>query len=225
VVTASNLAVSGEPVLVSYNGGMNFGSETTRTTSARWRSAQDAPGPPWPTNLSRPACPALPARRPGGRAVRSPGSCRIPGVAPASRSQAAPPPPGDEIARNQEIYPFGRTRSSSARCSGSMGSPSLRSAPAPQPGRSRQHLVGQDWSIPGLGLLALLAGIHGLVVVLFFVSARYRLPAVPLLLLFAAGGVAAWIRRGPAREVHASSCPGLSFSGRSIANATVPHAA
>ncbi|NKB70916.1 MAG: tetratricopeptide repeat protein [Candidatus Latescibacteria bacterium] len=54
-----------------------------------------------------------------------------------------------------------------------------------QGGRSRE-----EW------LLVLFAGVYMLSVVLFFVTARYRLPVVPLLLLFAGYGVRAlWARR------------------------------
>ena len=77
--------------------------------------------------------------------------------------------------------------------------------------------AGTGWRLVGLGLsyrngllrrpepllLALFAGAYMLTVVAFFISARYRLPVVPILLIFAAyGGRELYLlrRRGAYRE-------------------------
>lgn len=198
VVTAGNLAVSGEPVLISYNGGINFwignNPEYERTVALRpgraWIALNEEPRRAGVTGYGATSTWWL--QRSLSWIASDPGAW-IALLLHKSRLflQAY------EIPRNQEIYPF-RPDSITLRpllwvhgigfpfgillplAAGGIFS-LLRHWPRARPRRSFVALVA--WIA-----LALSA-----TVVLFFVTERYRLPVVPLLALMAGGGLALWI--------------------------------
>ena len=69
------------------------------------------------------------------------------------------------------------------------------------------------WRRPGDGLLQLYALAYAASVILFFVAARYRMPVVPVLLIFAAAALAQLWAALRAREVHRLARWGLPLLG------------
>jgi tetratricopeptide (TPR) repeat protein len=208
-VTAVNFGASGQPVLVSWNGGVNFwignNPDFDHTVGIR-------PGRTWQALTAEPlragahnesAASSWFFRRSLRWIGGNPGAWAALMVRKAGLFLR-----GDEVARNQEIYPF-RQSSLLLRVLlwirglafptgiflplGIAGMATMlfrrrRSAP------SEQQAVGT-----GAGDLALLAAVYSFAVILFFPASRYRLPVLPLLLVFAGAGMAAWIedvRRG-----------------------------
>ncbi len=184
-VTVRNWAQGGELILISSNGGINLylgnNPRYDRTVGMR-------PGRDWQ---------AL---------VRAPVLHGVTGAGPASRfftarvtAYARQDPlgfvalqlrklrlllGGDEIPRNQEIYPV------------RAWSPVLRALLWKVPGLAFPFGLLLPLAVVGLGVAARRAPVLGasvvllgLTVVAFFVTARYRAPLVPLLALFAAAGV------------------------------------
>ena len=70
-------------------------------------------------------------------------------------------------------------------------------------------IVGLVWARrrPGAGLLLLVLGAQAVSVLPFFVTARFRMPLLPLLALFAAAGVVELVRRLRERGVGAAAAP------------------
>ncbi len=102
---------------------------------------------------------------------------------------------GNEIPRNQAIYPF------------RVESPILAALLWKVPGLAfpwgllaPTALVGLVTTWRRAPLLAALLVAYGATVVAFFITARYRLPLVPLATIFAAGGVAWFVREGDWRR-------------------------
>jgi tetratricopeptide (TPR) repeat protein len=106
---------------------------------------------------------------------------------------------GDEIARNQEIYPF-RQGSLVLRALlwiRGLAFPTGILLPLGLAGLAT--FLSKRMRGLGGGDLALLVGAHAFAVILFFPASRYRLPVLPFLLVFAGAGVAVWldaVRRG-----------------------------
>ncbi len=230
-VTAWNWAGSGEPVVISYNGGVNFwignNPEYDSTVALRpgraWRELMQRPVDAGVTRLGEtsPWWYRESWRWISGNPLEW-GSLLLKKTRLLLR--------GDEIARNQEIYPF-RERSRVLRSLLWIFGPAfpfglllplagagavLLAAGDRKGGANRQQNLTDSSPSPAdprgidsgarsvLLLLALITAL-GLSVIAFFVTARYRLPMVPLLILLAAGGLAhapALVRRsghGPAK--------------------------
>ncbi len=215
-ITAWNWAGSGEAVVISYNGGVNFwiGNNPDYDTTVALR-----PGRAWKELMQRPVNAGVIRLgetsswwyRESWRWIREDplewGSLLLKKTRLLLR--------GDEIYRNQEIYPF-RERSRVLRSLLWVFGPAfpfgfllplagagavLLAVGGGKGGANRQQNLTDMSPSPadpwGTGsgaravflLLALIASL-GLSVVAFFVTARYRLPMVPLLILLAAGGCA-----------------------------------
>ncbi len=184
-VTLRNWTRGGELVLVSSNAGVNLylGNNPRYDATVGMR-----PGRDWQALLLAPrlhgvsgAAPASRffAARVGAYAARDPGAF-VALQARKLRLLAG----GDEIPRNQEIYP--------ARA----WSPVLQVLLWKAPGLAFPFGLLLPLAVVGLGaaarrapMLAAAVGALALGVVAFFVTARYRAPLVPLLALFAAAGV------------------------------------
>lgn len=184
-VTLRNWVQGGEFVLISSNGGINL----YLGNNPRYEATVDMrPGRDWQALVRAPRLHGVAGAGPASRFFVT----RVAGYArtdPAGfvalqvhklRSLVA----GHEIPRNQEIYPARRW------------SPVLRVLLWKVPGLAFPFGVLLPLAAVGLvaaarraPMLVALVGVFGLVVVAFFVTARYRAPLVPLLALFAAEGV------------------------------------
>ncbi len=204
-VTAVNFANCGEVVLVSYNAGINFwignNPDYDRTVAIR-------PGRSWDAldkelRLARVPTAAQSSgywfRKSIGWISSHPSEwTRL--LAHKTRLFLR----GDEIWRNQEIYPF-RQSSWILRALlwiRGLAFPFGLLLPIAAAGivtvwRNRRATVA-----PVL-LLGSLLIVYSVVVIAFFPAGRYRIPVVPWLVLFAAGGISLWIdafRRGERRS-------------------------
>jgi hypothetical protein len=221
-VTAINLGASGQPVLVSWNGGVNFwignNPDYDRTVAIR-------PGRSWLALTAEPGRAGVRSESGASgwffrRSLRWIGEHPGAWVALMVR-KAELFLRGDEIGRNQEIYPFrqsswllrsllwvrglafptgillplglaGMATLLVRRTHGTSGGGGAESARAPSP-----RVTGGVGS--GAGDLALLTVVYAFAVILFFPASRYRLPIIPLFLVFAGAGVDVWlhaVRRG-----------------------------
>jgi 4-amino-4-deoxy-L-arabinose transferase-like glycosyltransferase len=197
-VTLRNWTRGGELVLVSSNAGVNLylGNNPRYDATVAMR-----PGRDWQALLLAPRLQRVSGAAPASRffadrvvayAVRDPGGFIVL-QARKLRLLAG----GDEIPRNQEIYP--------AR----VWSPILRLLLWKVPGLAFPFGLLLPLATVGLGvaarrapMLAAATGVLALGVLAFFVTARYRAPLVPLLALFAAAG-ARWalVDAGPRGRV------------------------
>jgi tetratricopeptide (TPR) repeat protein len=212
-VTAVNLGASGQPVLVSWNGGVNFwignNPDYDRTVAIRpgrsWLALTAEAGQAGARNES--AASGWFFRRSLRWIGGHPGAWAALMVRKAGLFLR-----GDEIARNQEIYPF-RQGSLLLRALlwvrglafpigvllplGLAGMTTLLFRRTRGPGGGTLiEAAGPD---SGAGDLALLVGAYALAVILFFPASRYRLPVLPFLLVFAGAGMVVWLdaaRRG-----------------------------
>jgi tetratricopeptide (TPR) repeat protein len=192
VVTGANLAVSGEPVMISYNGGINFwignNPDYDHTVSIR-------PGREWKALVNEPMRAGVP----------NPGATSSWFVRKSLAWIARDPAGwlklllyktrlllrGDEIARNEEIYPF-RGDSLLLRLLlwiHGLAFPFGLLLPLAGAG---MVMVLRGPRPPGAGFLAALSGILAVAVIAFFVTSRYRLPLVPLLIPFAGAALSRW---------------------------------
>jgi tetratricopeptide (TPR) repeat protein len=207
-VTAINLGASGQPVLVSWNGGVNFwignNPDYDRTVAIR-------PGRAWQALTAEPA-------QAGARNETAASSwffrksLRWIGGHPGAwlglmARKTGLFLRGDELARNQEIYPFRRSSMllRALLWIKGLAFPTGIVLPLGLAGMAtllfarKRRTEGTTSSHPGAGDLALLVGVYAFAVILFFPASRYRLPVLPFLLVFAGAGIAAWIdaaRRG-----------------------------
>jgi tetratricopeptide (TPR) repeat protein len=222
-VTAINLGASGQPVVVSWNGGLNFwignNPDYDRTVNIR-------PGREWLALTAQPmragahtesAASGWFFRKSLGWIGRHPGGWLALMVRKAGLFLR-----GDEIARNQEIYPF-RQSSRLLRALlwirglafptgillplGVAGMATILFGGRRRPGwpfaadstdpsstrATRERGIGTAGAGFGAGDLALLVVVYALAVILFFPASRYRVPVLPPLLVFAGAGIAAWI--------------------------------
>lgn len=221
-VTAVNLGASGQPVLVSWNGGVNFwignNPDYDRTVAIR-------PGRAWKA-LTAEAGRAGAHRESAASGWFFRRSLRWIGGHPGAWVALMVRKTGlflrgDEIARNQEIYPFrqgslvlrallwirglafptgillplglaGVATLISKRRRGWGGT--IPGEPAGSPNSCAAIPSGS-----GAGDLALLVGVYAFAVILFFPASRYRLPVLPFLITLAGAGAACWLdaaRRG-----------------------------
>src|SRR5207249_3702445 len=111
---------------------------------------------------------------------------------------------GNEIPRNQEIYP--------ARAY----SPVLRALLWKVPGLAFPFGLLLPLAVVGLAVgssrapwLAAIVGAYALAILAFFITARYRVPLVPFLLVFAAEGVRWFLRDARAPERAAAAAAGV----------------
>ena len=199
-VTLRNLERGGEPILISWNGGINLyignNPDYDQTVAIR-------PDLHWKRF-------ALEPHRAGVRTAAGASSYF---VAKVLRYAASDPAgfarlqvkklvlflAGNEIPRNQEIYP--------ARAY----SPVLRALLWKIPGLAFPFGVLMPLGVLGLAvgarrapLLAAIMLLYALGILAFFITARYRAPLVPLLLVFAAEGVRWFLQDAPARARGAS---------------------
>ena len=214
VISLQNQRLSGEWIGISYNSGINYwignNPEYDRTVEVR-------PGRTWIAWTDEP-------RREGRTGFRAQSDYFF----EKSASWFAADPGrgarlqlrklglflrGDEIMRNQEIYPF-RDDSRILRLllwSRGIAIPfgllfPLAAAATISLWFERRRFSSRWRILPFLVLL------YSLSVVAFFVTARYRLPVVPLLAILAGGGVTFWIERfvrGPWGSLVAPSIVGL----------------
>lgn len=184
-VTLGNWTRGGELVLVSSNAGVNLylGNNPRYDATLGMR-----PGRDWQALLLAPRLQGVSGAASASRffvqrvatyATRDPG-----GFIALQARKLRLLVGGDEIPRNQEIYP--------ARA----WSPTLRLLLWKAPGLAFPFGLLLPLAVVGLGvasrrapMLAATAGALALGLVAFFVTARYRAPLVPLLALFAAAGV------------------------------------
>ena len=221
-VSAINLGASGQPVLVSWNGGLNFwignNPDYDRTVAIR-------PGRAWLALTAESGKAGVHGESASSgwffrRSLRwiagHPGAWLALMVRKAGLFLR-----GDEIARNQEIYPFrqgslllrallwirglafptgillplglaGMATLLFRRARGLVGGIPVEAVGAPS-----TRAAGEQGS--GAGDLALLVGAYAFAVILFFPASRYRLPVLPFLLAFAGAGLVDWFdaaRRG-----------------------------
>jgi 4-amino-4-deoxy-L-arabinose transferase-like glycosyltransferase len=184
-VTARNWAQGGEAVLISSNGGINLylgnNPRYERTVGMR-------PGRDWQALVRAPLLHGVTGARAASRffTARVTAYARQDprGFAGLQLRKLRLLVGGDEIPRNQEIYP--------ARA----WSPVLRALLWKIPGLAFPFGLLLPLAVVGLGVaggrapvLAASVVLLGLLVVAFFVTARYRAPLVPLLALFAGAGV------------------------------------
>lgn len=196
-VTLWNLSASGEPVIVSYNGGVNFwiGNNPDYESTVAIR-----PGREWIALTAEP-------REAGHLGYRAQSAYFfdkafdwIKGDPRAALELLAHKTRlffrADEILRNQQIYPF---REESVILSlllwiHGIGFPFGVVLPLAAVG-VLSVMVGRLGHSPsgngGLGFLLLITVVYAVSVIAFFVTARYRAPIVPLLLIFAAMAVEA----------------------------------
>lgn len=191
VVTARNWAVSGEFIPVSWNGGVNFylgnHPDYDRLVGIR-------PGPEWEALMERPMAAgqvgyaersAYFYRQAGDWIAGAPGDfVRLLGYKAFLLAR------GEEIKRNQDAY-FARTYSWLMRVLlwkiHHFAFPFGLLGPLAAVG-----LVLAWRHRPEAGLLLLCTGAYSASLLLFFITGRYRLPLVPLLLLFA-GYALSWL--------------------------------
>ncbi len=228
-VTAINLAASGQPVLVSYNGGINFwignNPDYERTVAIR-------PGRAWQALTQEPV-------EAGARSESETSSWFF---RRSMRWIAAEPAAwlgltarkarlflrGDELARNQEIYPF-RAESFLLRSllwTRGLAFPTGILLPLGLAGMAlwfRRRTGSEERRRAGLGLLTLLFLAHGVAVTLFFPAARYRLPVIPPLILLAVAGGAFLVEAARQRRWRAMAIPGAALvAGALLANTGLP---
>jgi tetratricopeptide (TPR) repeat protein len=195
IVTADNVAHCGEVVLVSYNAGINFwignNPDYERTVAIR-------PGRAWDALDKELRLARVPtAAQSSGYWFRK--SFSWIGKHPAAwvglmLHKTRLFLRGDELFRNQEIYPL-RQYSLILRILlwiRGVAFPFGLLLPLGAAGIVTL-LPGFRRSSPAAILPLLLILIYSAGVIAFFPAGRYRLPIVPLLILFAAGGIARWI--------------------------------
>jgi len=219
LVTMTNYTAGRELVLISSNGGINFwignNPDYDRTVTIR-------PGRAWNELV----------RRPLEAGARSPAAASRWFYQQSLEWMRRDPVAwlgltgkkillflrGEEIGRNQEIYPF-RERSVLLRILLWPGPPALPFGlllPVAVAGAIRVVRRRPRGAV----LLAILSGLLATSVIAFFVAGRYRLPLVPLLCIFAGAGIDRWIRdaRAGARR------PLVIAGGVALALAIVAHA-
>ena len=201
-VTARNWIQGGELVLISSNGGINLylGNNPRYDETVGLR-----PGRDWQALVRAPALHGVAGAGAASRfftervtayARQDPG-----GFVRLQLRKLGLLLAGNEIPRNQEIYP--------ARA----WSPALRLLLWKVPGLAFPFGLLLPLAVVGLGasarrapVLAVSVVLLGLTVVAFFVTARYRAPLVPLLALFAAAGVRwALVEASPRARVAAAA--------------------
>ena len=191
-LTLRNAARGGEAVLISYNAGINFyignNADPERTIGVRpdlgWKTLSGEPGRQGIRGHA--ASSNYFARKSLAWAAREPGAFAL-----LQGRKAAQLIGGHEIARNQAIYPFRQW------------SPVLAATLWQHPWLAFPFGLLVPLAIVGLivtwrraPFLAATLLLYAVSVVAFFVTARYRLPIVPLAAIFAAAGVA-WFRGDP----------------------------
>ena len=198
-VTARNWAVSGEFIPLSWNGGVNFylgnHPEYDRLVEIR-------PGPEWEALMEQPM-----AAGQVGYAERSAYFYRQAGAWIASAPKdfvwllgykAFLLARGEEIKRNQDVY-FARTYS--WLMSVLLWKTHHFAFPFGLLGPLAAVGLVLAWRHrPQAGLLLICTGAYSASLLLFFITGRYRLPLVPLLLLFAGYALSWLVQQGPARQ-------------------------
>ena len=238
LVTAINLGATGQPVLISYNGGINFwignNPDFEHTVGIR-------PGRAWQALTAEPL-------RAGVRSESATSawffrhSCAWIGAHPGAWiallvRKAGLFLRGDEIARNQEIYPF-RADSLLLRSllwTHGLGFPSGLLIPLAGAGLAgvfwrRKGKVASDLTKNpddgpafGAGLLAVFALAYSGAVILFFPASRFRLPVLPALILFGAAGLSLAIDAVRAHRWDRLAAPSIVFCALGvISNVAVP---
>lgn len=228
VVAVSNISVSGEPILISYNGGINYwlgnNPEYEKTVAIR-------PGRAWEALLDETkAAGAIQAgatssywfAKAGKWRREHPGDWLLLQLRKARLYFR-----GDEIGRNQQLYPL-REHSVVLRLllwSNGLAFPFGLVLPWAAAGIGF-YALGRWRDRPrGLGLAAVLLGLYSAAVIAFFMAARYRLPMAPLFILFAAGGAACAWETLTRKEYRALILPGIFFLVFAVlANAGLPPA-
>jgi tetratricopeptide (TPR) repeat protein len=254
IVTAVNLANCGEVVVISYNAGVNFwignNPNYERTVAIR-------PGRAWDAldkelRLARVATAARSSSYWFRKSFRWIGAHPMDWLRLTLRKTRLFLR-GDEIWRNQEIYPF-RQSSWILRVLlwirglafplgvllplslAGMATAAIRSG---RFGRSRSragrndrdpetHATGRDpgkraVEPPGPALLFFLLLAYSATVVAFFPAGRYRLPVVPWLILFAAGGMSSWIAAFAGGKRRSLALPlAVVLAGGLLSNAGLP---
>jgi len=212
-VTAINLGASSQPVLVSWNGGVNFwignNPDYDRTVAIRpgraWKALTAEAGQAGAHSES--AASGWFFRRSLRWIGGHPGAWLALMVRKAGLFLR-----GDEIARNQEIYPFrqGSLLLRALLWIRGLAFPTGILLPLGLAGmatflfrrpRGQREAISVEPAVSGSGAgdLALLVGAYALAVILFFPASRYRLPVLPFLLVFAGAGLVVWFgaaRRG-----------------------------
>ena len=218
-VTARNWIQGGELLLISSNGGINLylGNNPRSDETVGMR-----PGRDWQALVRAPALHGVTGAGPASRfftervtayARQDPG-----GFARLQIRKLGLLLAGNEIPRNQEIYP---TRA---------WSPVLRVLLWKVPGLAFPFGLLLPLAVVGLGVagrrapvLAVSLVLLGLTVVAFFVTARYRAPLVPLLALFAAAGVRwALVEATPRARVVAAVIAGAVYLLANVGQGPMP---
>jgi tetratricopeptide (TPR) repeat protein len=203
-VTVRNYRVADELVLISANGGLNFylGNNPDAAATVAIR-----PGFHWETLISEPRTRAGITSAAGrSRYFYAKGFDFLAGEPSAALSlygqKLARLWNAFEIGRNRDVYAT-RTHSSLLSAllwrAGRLGVPFGLVAPLAATGM----LFCFRRRDPARLLLYLFVTAHALAVVIFFVSSRYRLPMVPVLILFAAAAVVWLVDRARRRDLRA----------------------
>ena len=198
-VTARNWAVSGEFIPLSWNGGVNFylGNHLDYDRLVRIR-----PGPEWEALMEQPmaagqvryaARSAYFYRQAGDWIASAPGDfVRLLGYKAFLLAR------GEEIKRNQDVY-FARTYS--WLMSVLLWKIHHFAFPFGLLGPLAAVGLVLAWRHrPQAGLLLLCIGAYSASLLLFFITGRYRLPLVPLLLLFVGYALIWLVQQGQARQ-------------------------
>lgn len=198
-VTARNWVVSGEFIPLSWNGGVNFylgnHPEYDRLVAIR-------PGPAWEALMEQPVAAghvgyadrsAYFYRQAGAWIASAPGDfMRLLGYKAFLLAR------GEEIKRNQDAY-FARTYS--WLLSGLLWKTHHLAVPFGLLGPLAAVGMVLAWRRrPQAGLLLLCTGAYSASLLLFFVTSRYRLPLVPLLLPFAGYALVWLVQQGRASQ-------------------------
>ena len=197
-VTARNWVVSGEFIPLSWNGGVNFylgnHPDYDRLVAIR-------PGPAWEALMEQPLAAghvgyadrsAYFYRQAGDWIARAPGDfVRLLGYKAFLLVR------GEEIKRNQDVY-FARTYSWLLGVL--LWKIDHFAVPFGLLGPLAAVGMVLAWRRPQAGLLLLCIGAYSASLLLFFVTSRYRLPLVPLLLPFAGYALVWLVQQGQARQ-------------------------
>ena len=198
-VTARNWVVSGEFIPLSWNGGVNFylgnHPDYDRLVAIR-------PGPAWEALMEQPVAAghvgyadrsAYFYRQAGDWIARAPGDfVRLLGYKAFLLVR------GEEIKRNQDVY-FARTYSWLLGVL--LWKIDHFAVPFGLLGPLAAVGMALAWRYrPQAGLLLLCIGAYSASLLLFFVTSRYRLPLVPLLLPFAGYALVWLVQQGQARQ-------------------------